>query len=241
MQVGYPAMTMEDLKLRMAAPQVLLVVGARADNETLVRVLTRDGHHVHVVFDIESACGWAEGKHPDLIILHASTMEMDGVEGCRRLRALLNDTPIIHTRRKGAAKDESAGADVYLVEPFTARKILNRARALLPADQFTQEIIRAGNITLYRGKPSVEVGDRGERILTPKQAQLLEVFLRNPNQVVSRKQLMRDVWETDYVGDTRTLDVHIRWVREAIEVDPSKPRHIVTVRGVGYVFHPTGR
>lgn len=239
MQSGYLAI-MEDLKLQMAAPHVLLIAGVGADNETLVRVLTRDGHDVHVVFDIDAACGWAEGKQPDLIILHASTMDGDGVDGCRRLRAMLSDTPIIHTRGKGAAKDDTAGADVYLVEPFTARKILNRARDLLPADQFTQEIIRAGDITLYKGKPSVEVGDRGERILTPKQAQLLEVFLRHPNQVVDRKQLMRDVWETDYVGDTRTLDVHIRWVREAIEVDPSKPRHIVTVRGVGYIFHPTG-
>jgi two-component system phosphate regulon response regulator PhoB len=129
-----------------------------------------------------------------------------------------------------------AGADSYLVKPFTSRKVLNRVRMLLPTQQGDGEVVRAGQITLYRAKPSVDVGGDGEVRLTPKQANLLELFLRHPNRVLSRRKLMQEVWQTDYVGDTRTLDVHIRWVREAIEADPGNPQCITTVRGVGYIF-----
>ncbi len=225
----------------MAAPHILLITGASADNAVLVRVLARAGYEVHLEHDVDSACQWGRQSRPDLIILHAATMDSDGVSASVQLRRQMGDVPIIHTRKQGVVKSELARADVYLIEPFTARKIVNRARALLPGDQFTQEIVRAGDITLYRKKPSVQVASQGEKLLTPKLAQLLMVFLRHPHQVLDRRQLMREVWETDYIGDTRTLDVHIRWAREAIELNPSKPQRIVTVRGVGYVFRPAGR
>jgi DNA-binding response OmpR family regulator len=163
-------------------------------------------------------------------------MRSSGVRSCRRLRKHLVDTPIIHTRNDGEPKDTSAAADVYLKKPFTSRKVLNRVRALLPADPFQEEVVRAGELTLYRTKPSVELGSRGEKPLTPKQARLLEEFLRHPNQVLSRRQLMQNVWLTSYIGDTRTLDVHVRWVREAIEENPAQPKRLVTVRGIGYIF-----
>lgn len=220
----------------MGAPQILLITAARADDEQLLNALCREGYEVHVYHSARNATLWARENLPDLVIYNAATMASDGVAGCRKLRALIGAAPLIHTRKQGEPKNEDAQADIYLVKPFTARKIINRARALLPADQFTQEIIRAGDVTLFRSKPSVAVAGASEKALTPKLAQLLEEFLRHPNQVLDRRQLMRNVWETDYLGDTRTLDVHIRWAREAIEENPSKPRRIVTVRGVGYFF-----
>lgn len=198
--------------------------------------LLREDYDVHLVHSALDASEWLGSKTPDLIIFHAASMSAGGEESCGLLRKLVHEVPIIHTRKEGHRKDERARADVYLVKPFTSRKVLNRVRTLLPADQYGQEIIRAGDLTLYCSKPSVEVQRLGEKRLTPKQAQLLAEFLRYPNKVLDRRQLMRNVWDTDYVGDTRTLDVHVRWLREAIEEDPSNPRRIVTVRGVGYVF-----
>jgi DNA-binding response OmpR family regulator len=127
-------------------------------------------------------------------------------------------------------------ADVYLEQPFTGRKLLNRVRDLLPVDLNQEEIIRFGGILFYRSKRAVETVDKGEQRLTPKLALLLEEFLRHPNELVSRRQLMRNVWQTDYVGDTRTLDVHMRWVRECIEEDPSNPTFLRTVRGKGFIL-----
>jgi DNA-binding response OmpR family regulator len=163
-------------------------------------------------------------------------MRSSGVRNCRRLRQLLVGTPIIHTRLAGAHLDDDAGADVYLMKPYTPRKVLNRVRSLLPADSYDEEVVRAGDLTFFVSKPSVSVTGTSENQLTPKQACLLEEFLRHPNQVLTRRQLMRNVWQTDYVGDTRTLDVHIRWVREAIEENPSQPKRLITVRGVGYIL-----
>lgn len=220
----------------MSAPRILLIESAHVKDEILVEALSREGYKVHVVHSARAATQWVRANLPDLVIFDGASLRSDGVSDCRKLRKLVGDAPIIHTRENGASKDETASADVYLMMPFTARKVLNRVRALLPADQFSQEIVRVGVVTFYRDKLSVEVRDLGEKTLTPKQARLLEEFMRHPNQVLDRRQLMQNVWDTDYIGDTRTLDVHIRWLREAIETNPGKPRQIITVRGVGYVF-----
>jgi DNA-binding response OmpR family regulator len=177
-----------------------------------------------------------ENEQIDLIVLDASTMRSSGVRTCRRLRKALPQTPIIHCLAAGTDEDRSAQADIYLVRPYTARKLLNRIWTLLPADDLTEEIVRVGALTYYCSKRSVDVEGQGERRLTPKLAQLLEEFLRHPNQILGRHTLMENVWKTSYFGDTRTLDVHIRWMREIIEVDPAKPLLLRTVRGVGYIF-----
>lgn len=142
----------------------------------------------------------------------------------------------LFTLSEGQDEDISAEADVYLQLPFTPRKLLNRVKALLPADEMNEEVVRYGCVVLYRSKRSVEVNGQGENQLTPKLASLLEEFIRHPNQLVTRKQLMQQVWKTDYVGDTRTLDVHIRWMRELIEENPARPLLLKTVRGRGYIL-----
>lgn len=220
----------------MREATVLLIEGKRAGNDTLSSALRKENLQV-CVFDTGSAAySWA-GKHePDIVVFDASSMRSSGVRSCHRLRGRLPNTPIIHCRQEGELEDRSAEADIYLERPFTARKVLNRIKTLLPTDDWNQEIARAGDITFYPAKRSVDVNGQGEQRLTPKLASLLDVFLRNPNEILGREKLMHDVWDTDFMGDTRTLDVHIRWVREVIEEDPAKPVLLKTVRGKGYIF-----
>lgn len=215
---------------------VLLVEGRGAGDDSLGAALRKAGYTIEIVHTGAAAVAWVANNRPDLVVFDAREMRSSGSRSCRRLRRLLADTPIIHCRPANTAEDETAEANVYLEHPFTPRKLLNRIRALLPADDSKEEIIRCGKITLYRSKRSVCTGNEGEHRLTPKLAQLLEEFIRHPNELVSRRQLMQNVWKTDYIGDTRTLDVHVRWIREFIEKDPANPTLLQTVRGKGYIF-----
>jgi DNA-binding response OmpR family regulator len=215
-------------------PFILLVEGHSAGRDSLVSALQKANYNAAVVHTGNDAIKWLDDRMPDLILFDASSMRSNGVRTCQRLRKLALKTPIIHCRAKGEEEDRSAGADVYLERPFSARKVLNRVRALLPADIAKEEVVRYGDITLFRSKRSVEVTGKGEFTLTPKLALLLETFIRHPNEVLSRRDLMVAVWDTDFIGDTRTLDVHVRWVRECIEKEPSHPQLLKTVRGKGY-------
>lgn len=221
-----------------SSPLVLLVEGHNAGRDSLRPMLLKPGYEVMVVHTGAEALDWlqAQARTPDLIVFDASTMRSNGVRNCRRLRRSAELIPIIHSRASGEEEDRSAGADVYLERPYSARKLLNRTRALLPADSSREEIVRYGSITLFRSKRSVGVAGKGEFILTPKLALLLESFVRQPGTLLTRRHLMQTVWQTDFVGDTRTLDVHVRWVRECIESDPSRPQLLKTVRGKGYML-----
>ncbi len=221
-----------------SSPLVLLVEGHTAGRDSLRPMLLKPGYEVMVVHTGAEALDWVQGqdKAPDLIVFDASTMRSNGVRNCRRLRRSVQLIPIIHSRANGEEEDRSAGADVYLERPYSARKLLNRTRALLPADSSREEIVRYGDITFFRSKRSVGVAGKGEFTLTPKLALLLETFIRQPGALLTRRQLMQTVWQTNFVGDTRTLDVHIRWIRECIENDPSQPILLRTVRGKGYLL-----
>lgn len=226
---------MEDLT--NSTPLILLVEGPVASRDSLALMLKKTGYRIQTVHTGAEAISWLQDSIPDLIIFDASMMRSTGVRTCRRIRRIVGNTPIIHSRGLGEEEDHEAEADVYLERPFSSRKLLNRVKALLPADISKDEVVRYGAITLYRVKRSVDVSGKGEFTLTPKLALLLETFIRHPNQLLTRPQLMIDVWDTDFVGDTRTLDVHIRWIRECIEDDPSYPLLLRTVRGQGYVLN----
>lgn len=215
---------------------LLLVESKTAGSKSLERGLSRADFSVLLAHTGYQAIELFKRGQPDLVIVDASTMRSSGVRICRRLRAISKETPIIHCRDSKTQLDKSAGADLYISQPFTSRKVLNRIRVLLPVDDFKEEVVRAGGITYYPSKRSVNVDGRGEKRLTPKLASLLEQFLLHPNEVLGRKYLMIHVWKTDYFGDTRTLDVHMRWIREIIEQDPAKPKIIRTIRSVGYIF-----
>ena len=219
-----------------SSPLVLLVEGQNAGRDSLRPMLLKAGYEITIVNTGAEALDWLQDRAPNLIVFDASTMRSNGVRNCRRLRRFAEFIPIIHSRAAGEEEDRSAEADVYLERPFSARKLLNRTRALLPADSSREEIIRYGNITLFRNKRSVGVAGKGEFTLTPKLALLLETFVRQPGVLLTRRQLMLTVWQTDFVGDTRTLDVHIRWIRECIEDVPGQPELLKTHRGQGYVL-----
>ncbi len=215
---------------------ILLVEKQGNNHHSLAPALQKANFHLQVVHTGEAALNCIETTPPNLIIFDASAMRSSGARTCRRLRRAVGGTPIIHTRAQGQTEDRTAEADVYLELPFTPRKLLNRIRALLPADDENEEMVRCGHIKLYLSKPSVDVSGQGEQRLTPKLAQLLQEFVRHPNELITRRQLMQNVWNTDYIGDTRTLDVHIRWIRELIEENPAAPTVLRTVRGKGYIF-----
>ncbi len=215
---------------------ILLVEGARAGNDSLSLPLQKANFLVVACYTGRQAVLIAQEKLPDLVVYDASSQRSNGARTCRRLRGILGENPIIHCRASGQPEETDIPADVFLEHPFTGRKLLNRVRDLLPADPLKEEVIRFGHLLIYRSKRAVEIDGKGEYRLTPKLAQLLEEFLRHPNELISRKQLMFNVWKTDYVGDTRTLDVHIRWIRECIENDPSNPELLRTVRGKGFIL-----
>lgn len=214
---------------------ILLVEGKRSGQYTAVPALEKAGHTVEVCHTGTAAIQTLKNFEPNLIVFNAATMRTNGARTCRRLKKNQEDLPIIHIRAADDPEDVEAEADVYLEQPFTPRKLLNRVKDLLPIDHALEETVRYGHISLYLSKKSVDAGN-GESRLTPKLVHLLEQFMRHPRQILTRRELMQRVWKTDYIGDTRTLDVHIRWVREHIEIDPAKPKFLKTVRGRGYIL-----
>lgn len=220
----------------MSKVNILLVEGKRVGELSLLPALRKADYQVEVVHTGSAALAAIRQQEPDLILFDASAMRSNGVRSCRRLRQLLTETPMIHVRAADEIEDQMAEANVYLKRPFTPRKVLNRVRSLLPADDTKEEIIRCGSLIYYRTKRSIMTPELGEKRLTPKLAILFEEFIRHPNQVITRRQLMQNVWQTDYIGDTRTLDVHIRWIRECIEKNPAHPQLLRTRRGQGYIF-----
>lgn len=220
----------------MSGVTVLLIEGRRSKTTSLAPAIKKEGYQVEIVHTGKDALSSAGDRLPDIVVFDTSAMRSNGVRSCRRLRERWPLLPIIHCRAADEVQDDSAEADIYLQQPFTPRKVINRIRKLLPANDSEDQIVRAGDITLFLGKKAVRVGERGEFPLTPKLFGLLEQFLKYPNTIVTRVELMQHVWNTDYVGDTRTLDVHIRWLREILEDNPTKPRRLKTKRGRGYVL-----
>jgi two-component system, OmpR family, phosphate regulon response regulator PhoB len=166
---------------------------------------------------------------PNLVIISTANSHFSGDRLCRTLGRRLPQARLLAILDRG----EGHHLEVHerLVHPFTARKLRDTIRRLL--DVATPHLLRAGDMELDLIARVVNC-PQGKTHLTPKQCRLLAIFMEHPNQVISREDLMKEIWETHYLGDTRTLDVHIRWLREKIEVNPMRPRLLVTQRGVGY-------
>ncbi|MGD8814416.1 MAG: response regulator transcription factor [Anaerolineales bacterium] len=215
----------------MTSAKLLLIESSRASAPSFASALKKKGYAVSIHHKVDQALQAAEDDAPDLVVLDAASMSTSGTRMCRRTRAQLDGVPIILVSPEGTQPDRTNGASLTLVHPFTARKLLNRIKRLLPGDE--KYTIQLGPINLNLAQHKVKCHGKETR-LTPKQTRLLEVFMQNPGKLMTRKILLRQVWDTDYTGDTRTLDVHMSWLRRAIERDPKQPGLIVTVRGMGY-------
>ncbi len=234
--------------------RILLVEDEDLIREMVVIALEEEGFEVHTASNGREALNILQNPNltqaklaPDLIILDLMLPEVNGLDICRLLRYEEDITPILVISAKSSETDRvlglEVGADDYLTKPFSMRELVARCRALLRRQRYTStssssspsSIQKYRDIHLFAQECRVEV--RGFEVnLSPKEFRLLELFMSYPRRVWSREQLIDQVWGSDFLGDTKTVDVHIRWLREKLEEEPSQPEYIITVRGFGYRF-----
>jgi DNA-binding response OmpR family regulator len=227
---------------------VLVVEDEPTVRETLAEALESDGLRVVTAADGREALERFRADPPDLVLLDLMLPELSGMEVCRILRRE-SAVPIVMLTARDSELDKvvglELGADDYVTKPFSLRELQARVRAQLRRQESAASgPARASEVRL--GAVTVDLA--GHRMLRdgrslpvkPKAFELLAFFLRHPGQVFSRDQLLEHVWGYDYAGETRTVDVHVHWLRTQLEDDPSHPRYLETVRGVGYVLRTNG-
>jgi DNA-binding response OmpR family regulator len=220
--------------------RILLVDDESALLDTLAYNLRSGGYDVVTASDGAAALEQARSASPDLVILDLMLPEIDGLTVCRSLRAVA-DTPILVLTARTGELDKivglESGADDYMTKPFSLGELQARIRALLrragPSRQGDE--LRSGNLELNLTSRKAFL-DGEELNLSPKEFSMLAELMRHQGAVLSRDLLLTRVWGYDYFGDSRTVDVHVRWLREKVESDPSSPQRIITVRGIGYRF-----
>ena len=234
----------------VSTAHLLAVEDDTSIRETVKEALWAEGFEVSACGDGNEALAILTGPEAqsiDALVLDLMLPGLSGLDLCRELRTLNDTTPILVISARDSETDRvlglEVGADDYLVKPFGLRELVARCRALLRRSQcitpdFTDRddvIVEHANLCLY--SEECRVTKDGEDLnLAPKEYKILELLMRNPKRVWSRDQLLEQIWGIDFVGDTKTVDVHIRWLREKIETTPSSPDHIRTVRGFGYRF-----
>lgn len=200
--------------------------------DLLVPSLERKGYQVAVAHSQRQATARSRSARPDLLIVDVVSFGSRGYRIGETIRAQLEGVATILLVPHGH-QVAAASADAFMTPPFTSRKLIFRVRKV--AETLPRRGIQVGELTLDP-KTCMLHKPGGSVRLRPKEAALLALFLRNPGRVLSRREIMREVWETDYLGDTGTLNVHVRWLRCKIEDDPGAPRCLRTIRGVGYRF-----
>jgi len=222
--------------------RILVVEDEESYSDPLSYLLRREGYDVVVAATGPAALAQFDSNGADLVLLDLMLPGLSGVDVCRRLRQR-SSVPVIMLTAKDSEIDKvvglEIGADDYVTKPYSSRELLARVKALLrrlaEPEELLSPTLEAGPVRMDVERHTVTVGG----VSTPlplKEFELLEMLLRNAGRVLTRIQLMDRVWGSDYVGDTKTLDVHIKRLRAKIEPDPATPRHIVTVRGLGYKF-----
>jgi DNA-binding response OmpR family regulator len=219
----------------------LLIVDDEVDIANSIQyVLNQEGFSTLLAHDGMKAIQLIEAEKPDLIILDLMMPGLDGYEVCRRVRAADRKTPILMLTARTSEIDTvvglELGANDYISKPVRLRELVARVKAHLresPTGQVQTRGIKLGNLAIDIDSRTVLVG-ANQIELTFKEFELLVAMAKHPNRVFTRDQLFAQVWGSDFLGESRTVDVHIRYLREKLEENPSQPRHILTVRGVGY-------
>ena len=223
------------MKILVVDDEVLLVKGIKFN-------LENEGYQVSVAFDGAKAVALARATRFDLIILDLMMPVMDGLEACMQIRKF-STVPIIMLTARSEDTDKimgfEYGADDYITKPFNILELKARIRALLRrsamTDQNNNSLITVGNISIDTQRRVAK--NNGKPVdLTAKEFDIIELLIKNPNHVYSRENLLSIIWSYDYHGDIRTVDVHVRRLREKLERDPASPEHIMTKWGVGYYF-----
>ena len=231
--------------------RILVVEDEASFVEALSAGLRREGFALDIARDGREALDRFDACKPDLVLLDVMLPRLSGLDVCREIRSR-SDVPIIMVSAKGEEIDTvvglEVGADDYVPKPYRLRELVARIRAVLRRSQAQAEVCDSSAAAVAQDRP-VEVGDvlvdpqshevriRGEPVRLPlKEFDLLRVLISNAGRVVTRDELIERVWGMDYVGDTKTLDAHIRRLRRKVEIEPSNPQRIVTVRGVGYKY-----
>jgi DNA-binding response OmpR family regulator len=210
---------------------ILLIEGKRVDNPTYFSGLTKKGYHVDTVPNGSGALVFLDDHFPQLVLINAVSMRTSGRRICKSIRDKAKDIPIVLVVNENEENLENIQANVVLALPFTLQKLLNRIRPLLPSEE--KKLHQVGTLRLDVEHRKVYFRDK-QVGLNPRLILLLKTLMDHQGEVISRDDLFKTVWETAYIGDTRTLDVHISWLRHALEEDPRHPKYIKTVRGVGY-------
>lgn len=222
--------------------RILLVEDEVALSEPLSFLLEAEGYHVVVLDDGQKAIDQFASINPDLVLLDLMLPGASGTEVCRRIRAV-SDVPVIMLTAKDAELDVvvglELGADDYITKPYSSRELTARIRAVMrrraEAPAFDGNVLEGGRVRMDVDKHTVEVD--GVTVAMPlREFELLEYLMRNDGKVLTRGQLIDRVWGSDYFGDTKTLDVHIKRIRSRIERVPAEPEMLMTVRGLGYRF-----
>jgi len=226
-----------------AAKRILVVDDESAILQTLRFNLARSGYSVSTAGDGRTALALVASEEPNLVILDIMLPVLDGIETCKEIRRQSN-VPIIMLTAKDQEIDKvvalEIGADDYVTKPFSLAEFMARVKACLrraekPQASERDEPIVAGDITLDPSRHVLIVRGRNVQ-LAPKEFSLLHVLMENRGRIVTRQMLLEKVWGYDFEGEHQTISVHVRWLREKVEVDPNNPRHIITVRSRGYMF-----
>ena len=225
--------------------RVLVVEDEESFSDPLSYMLRNEGFEVAVAATGPEALDEFDRHGADLVLLDLMLPGLPGTEVCRQLRTR-SSVPVIMLTAKDSEIDKvvglELGADDYVTKPFSSRELVARIRAVLrrhggATEELEDAALEAGPVRMDVERHTVSVGGNGVQ-LPLKEFELLEMLLRNAGRVLTRMQLIDRVWGADYVGDTKTLDVHVKRLRAKIEPDPALPRYLVTVRGLGYKFEP---
>ncbi|MFN2159017.1 MAG: response regulator transcription factor [Anaerolineales bacterium] len=213
--------------------KILWIEGKRSVSPYFIPSLRKKGFKIETVSTGGEALETMSRKKHNLVVLNAASMRTSGTRICQSIHNVAPKFPILLITDREPVEVKASGADVILRLPFTTRKLVNRIKPYMPGDD--KNCLKAGPIRLDTEKKRVYCESR-EANLTPRMVHILRTLMENPNQLIEREELFSQIWETQYTEDTRTLDVHISWLRKAIEDNPRDPKYLITVRSKGYLL-----